>query len=535
MGRDLPPDVGADSVGRPGRRHDLDALRAAAMLLGVVLHASLAYTSLPWAVTDVEPSASRPFDLIFFVIHGFRMPLFFLLSGFFAWILLEQRRVRAFAQHRLRRIGLPLLIGAVTIVPLMDAAVEWAAGSDVPGRLLEAAYAGDDATVGQLLAAGADPDGDPYGQPPSGASGESPLHAAALMDHVAVARLLVAAGADLRKGDRNTVQVMGWAWAAGSEGVAQVLVDAGLDDPRPAGKEWDDLPGWGELAMTERLASDARPFTFHHLWFLWFLAILTVGAVVARGVVAGPRRARVGRGPALARSGRAPRALHGVAWALIPLTIVPQLMMGDGGARRTFGPDASTGLVPAAHHLAYFAIFFAFGAFLSTRRPADGRRRIDGFSRHWVVLLVLAVVVAPLGLTVTFGGGDWTIASLLQIAFVWLVIPASIGLFRALFAEERRGVRFIADSSYWIYLIHLPLVITLQAALVTWEVSAVLKFATVVLATVAFGLATYRSFVRYTLIGGVLNGPRRRPGRSREVGVLGEVRPAGPAAPEGLP
>jgi hypothetical protein len=37
---------------RGGRRGDLDALRGFAMLLGLVLHASLASFPFPWSVSD---------------------------------------------------------------------------------------------------------------------------------------------------------------------------------------------------------------------------------------------------------------------------------------------------------------------------------------------------------------------------------------------------------------------------------------------------------------------------------------------------
>ena len=73
------------------RRHDLDALRAAAMLLGLVLHASLAYVNIKfWPVLDVY---SHPiFDGLLHFIHGFRMPLFFVLSGFFAAMTFRKKR-----------------------------------------------------------------------------------------------------------------------------------------------------------------------------------------------------------------------------------------------------------------------------------------------------------------------------------------------------------------------------------------------------------------------------------------------------------
>jgi len=82
----MPPPAGS------GRRDDLDALRGFAMLLGIVLHASLAYFPFPWSVQDSQQS--KVFSLVYAVIHGFRMPLFFLLSGFFTMLVLERRGPR---------------------------------------------------------------------------------------------------------------------------------------------------------------------------------------------------------------------------------------------------------------------------------------------------------------------------------------------------------------------------------------------------------------------------------------------------------
>ena len=91
------------------RRHDLDALRSVAMLLGIVLHAALAYTGIPiWPTVD---DAWPPFMEINNIIHGFRMPLFFLLSGFFTAMLWKRRGLGGLLIHRVKRILLPLVVG----------------------------------------------------------------------------------------------------------------------------------------------------------------------------------------------------------------------------------------------------------------------------------------------------------------------------------------------------------------------------------------------------------------------------------------
>ena len=108
-----PPPARASSP----RRHDLDALRAGAMLLGIALHAALSYAPFPWiAVNDATSPALGAFIE---VVHGFRLPLFFLMSGYFGMMLLARRGARGFLAHRWKRVGLPLLLGLLTIVPAM--------------------------------------------------------------------------------------------------------------------------------------------------------------------------------------------------------------------------------------------------------------------------------------------------------------------------------------------------------------------------------------------------------------------------------
>lgn len=104
------------------RNHALDALRAAAMMLGLLVHGAVSYMSLPvrglpWP-TDAA-SRSPVFDWLFWWIHGFRVPLFFLLSGYFAALLYEARGSRRFLAHRARRILAPFVVGSVCLLPCL--------------------------------------------------------------------------------------------------------------------------------------------------------------------------------------------------------------------------------------------------------------------------------------------------------------------------------------------------------------------------------------------------------------------------------
>ena len=113
------------------RHHDFDALRAFAMLLGIVLHASVFLLPIanwpdnvePWPASEswaqTTAPEENPYSYVFSFIHGFRMPVFFLISGFFTAMLLRSRGLDGLARHRLKRIGLPLLVSVFTIVPVV--------------------------------------------------------------------------------------------------------------------------------------------------------------------------------------------------------------------------------------------------------------------------------------------------------------------------------------------------------------------------------------------------------------------------------
>ncbi len=497
------------------RRYDLDALRGFAMLLGIGLHTSLAFFPAPWWVQDRTSSLDGLFDEFLWAVHGFRMPVFFLMSGFFTALLWRRRGLGALLSHRLRRVALPLLVGLLTIVPLTTFVGDWAvesapapqvADDDIWGKVFTADVAG----VEQLLDRGFDVDlrSDP--------GGWTLLHAAAFTGDTGMVELLLARGAEpapvATASEGETP--LGVAFHFGHGEAADLLVSYGGGEPLPEGMEWAEVPGWGAGAADREEDNDAADGLdlssiqrFYHLWFLWFLLWLVAGFALVAWVA--ERRT--------AQASRQARWPRWVMWSMIPLTIVPQLSMGGGGAYPVFGPDTSDGFVPLPHVLVYYTTFFAFGALMYRRRGRSGTELVDTVGRPWWLFLPVSfVVVLPAGLAVTFEPElfSWPVASVLQVAYAWGMCLGLIGLFRVLIPGERRGVRYLSDSSYWMYLAHLPVVVLAQAIVRDWDVPAEAKFLMISVVVTAFLLLSYQFLVRYTPIGTMLNGKKvRRPVR----------------------
>ena len=99
----------------------------------------------------------------------------------------------------------------------------------------------------------------------------------------------------------------------------------------------------------------------------------------------------------------------------------------------------------------------------------------------------------------------------LQAIYAWMMTFGSIGLFRKLCTRENKTIRYLSDSSYWLYVAHVPLVIGAQLAVRDWLLSPAIKYALVFLAVAGLLLLIYQFLVRYTWLGRLLNGPRVRP------------------------
>jgi glucans biosynthesis protein C len=104
------------------RIHAFDFLRASAMQLGIVYHVANFYSVNPDEMATAEKSHSVFFDVLFGLIHPFRMPLFFLMSGFFASLTFKkgEGRVAPFLRVRRRRLLWPFLLSLVFLKPIVD-------------------------------------------------------------------------------------------------------------------------------------------------------------------------------------------------------------------------------------------------------------------------------------------------------------------------------------------------------------------------------------------------------------------------------
>ena len=119
----------------PGiRYHALDALRATMMLLGIYLHVVVGYTGDgKWPYIDPHPA--HGINITLGVIHCFRMPVFYVMAGFFGALLWDRRGFAAFVSNRAKRVLAPFVLFWSLMFPALAAVLvshERGAGQIIP-------------------------------------------------------------------------------------------------------------------------------------------------------------------------------------------------------------------------------------------------------------------------------------------------------------------------------------------------------------------------------------------------------------------
>lgn len=117
----------------------MDQLRAILMLIGIPYHVGLVYAAhAVWIVESSEKSL--PVTWVIQFSHTFRMPVFFLIAGFFSALMIPRRGLGLWLAGRAWRIGIPLLTSLILVSPLMVLASGVAAGgatNAIPTLLME--------------------------------------------------------------------------------------------------------------------------------------------------------------------------------------------------------------------------------------------------------------------------------------------------------------------------------------------------------------------------------------------------------------
>ena len=252
-------------------------------------------------------------------------------------------------------------------------------------------------------------------------------------------------------------------------------------------------------------------FPLTHLWFLYVLALFYVATLALRALASrlDPRDRIVMRADAWLKAILGPWAAPVLA---LPLAVA---LFAYPDWYAWFGiPTPDSSLYPNPAAVVGFGLAFAAGWLLHRQRDL-----LDRIQRQCVAHLALAVMasaacLALAGLSPTLSPAPkdastavyaWTYAT---ASWAWTLALIGMALRHA--SGDSPARRWLADSSYWVYLAHLPVVMLLQVVARQFEAPWWIEFPVLVASALVLLLASYQYGVRYTAIGARLNGRRRQ-------------------------
>jgi len=402
------------SVSNNDRLYALDSLRALMLLLGIVLHTVLSYSSLggagAWPFVDYE-GTTKYADHAYYFIHSYRMPVFFILAGFFSALLFTRRGPIGLTINRVLRIGIPFVLGLLILYPLVYLSFSFS------GKAASESISSNNIT--SIIEAG-----------------KYVIRATALND---------------------------------------------LFPPKNTG----------------------------HLWFLYYLLFFYILIIPIGLLNKGIKKSWLTISCNLFQI-----VIKNPLLRIIVLTLCTSYLLhrAGGGALRTstnFSLDKSVFLI-------YF-FFFGFGWLLFYSKEIlfefknyAWAQTIIGFILYLFISLWLVPNVV--GGNYEFLKYNYFSISIVASILVWLMFFGLTGIFLRYLDYNSKYVRYIVDASYWLYLIHLPIVVFIPGFMVATGISVWLKMFITFSGTCLIGLVTYDLFVRNTIIGKTLSGRRYKRG-----------------------
>lgn len=240
------------------------------------------------------------------------------------------------------------------------------------------------------------------------------------------------------------------------------------------------------IAPLTYLASDStQPLGLQHLWFLYYLLIVSgvfyLSTFLKMPEWLGNFQRKFGSwisSPAL-------------LW-LAPLILTPIPGLLDESARI----KTSESLIPNLTLLAFYGLFFALGITLHK----SGRVGLDALARRAPILLVVGFLAAQ----VAFG---WGVDDGLDVAKIPAALVASfylslgvIGIFVRLIKQENRVWTYLRKTSYWVYLVHLPIVFVVLRLAGALNLTSLIAIPSAFLFAFGFSLVTYEFLVKRTAL-----------------------------------
>ena len=249
-------------------------------------------------------------------------------------------------------------------------------------------------------------------------------------------------------------------------------------------------------AFSETIANFSNPLIFipkstFHLWFLYYLALITFVSVglglVFKKLPTFSNRISLTFNWIIQKT-----VLRIVIFAGITATVY--FIMG------TWTVSTSNSFVPDLNTFIYYFVFYIIGWVLF-----KSKHLLETFMKYDWFCTILGITLFSIHFFM-YASFSYEAHIIIKSIMVWFFIFGITGLFIRYGSKHSSIMRYISDACYWVYLVHLSFTAIIPSLLYNWDVLATIKFLTVLISTTIICFVTYHYFVRTSFIGKFLNG-----------------------------
>jgi peptidoglycan/LPS O-acetylase OafA/YrhL len=240
--------------------------------------------------------------------------------------------------------------------------------------------------------------------------------------------------------------------------------------------------------------SDLFVSGFAHLWFIEYLLIFSCILVLTNWVSSKFNFKLNRKGAPLGVFLVNPISVA----ALITITyFIPQWFDGEAGA---LSPSSS--LLPPAGLFLFYFVFFAFGSIVQCCFEST-LKWLKRFAFGYLAIGLASFFVYSQSI---FNSQFKELEYLSYTISTWMLTLGIIGMCLHFASKENRVVTYLSDASYWIYLIHFPIMVLLIQWFATLELTVGWSFVISIPVVFAISVLLYELLVRDKFLGKLLAG-----------------------------